>query len=130
MGRKETYVFWWQVASVPLFKERITDMTTPDLSALNAEIQGALTVIQAQLEARGKTNIVWWKKARASLGFISEKKGILRVELSTRQNSDQSDRKQHRIEVLSELRQQAEDGDVQGAVVGLFDFFIRSDRGR
>ena len=155
MSRKEVYIpetrstqspRWWQIAAVPVFKAKLADMTTPDLRALGAEIKGVTTLIQSQLESRGKTDIVWWKKARASLGFTSEKRGLVRTEIFTRHSEEQEthreqrlkahekrraeddSKREQRIETLSRLRKQAQEGDVQGAFIGLLDFFDRSER--
>ena len=135
MGRKESFIpehhgdqmtSWWQLASVDAFKDTISNMTRADMQALYAEIKGVSTVIQAQLEARGKSDYRWWQKAMAAKGFIAAKKTILNVAVQERERLRIVDRK----EILIELRESAETGDLRQVVIDLLDVMIHREMGR
>lgn len=73
---------WWQTMNTGAFMLKLRTMTREEVENLSAEIRGAIAVIQSQLESRGRSNLLWWKSARSALGFMHEKQGLVRSELT------------------------------------------------
>jgi hypothetical protein len=69
------------------FRVRASVLRLDDLPALVTELTGAISSMQAQLEARprGACDFEWWARARAALGFTVEKRAITRAEILRRQ---------------------------------------------
>jgi len=113
-------------------------MRDSELWALNAEVKGSAALIQSQLEARGRSDEDWWRKAKSALGFIAEKRGILKSEVTKRKAHQpppdlskrrerekvQASRKEERRKRLMAIRHRAEEGDPAGAIVDLIDYFL------
>lgn len=126
---------WWQEATVNFFRFKIARMSRDDLGDLRAEIKGAIALVQSQLEARGKNNLGWWRKASAAKGFMAEKQHLLTQDLRRRQIELDGDkearqhahvqRQQERTDLLKSVRELAEAGDVQAALLKLVEWLER-----
>ncbi len=73
---------WWQTDSVDAFKQRIAGMGISELRALRVELAAAVSTIQVQMQARGRSNHDWFTKARAAHAYIVEKRNHLNVHLA------------------------------------------------
>jgi hypothetical protein len=126
-------VQWWQESNVPFFTAKIADMTTPDLKLLCAEIKGAVSLMQSQIESRGKANMGWWRKVSQAKGYATEKHRIVRAELHNRnQQAQQSNttRREHRLARLRQLRHKAvvdESVDTLALVVEMIDCMLEDE---
>lgn len=125
---------WWQAASLADFTVKIVQMSDDDLMAMSEEIRGSLSMMQSQLESRGKTNLGWWRRTRAAMGFVAEKKHVLRGELRNRQRHRQTilDKKSaakrlRRQRELAAIRGHIEDGELTTALMALVDLLDNSD---
>jgi hypothetical protein len=98
---------WWQKGTMKKFQETIADFDASRLTELLAEMKGATAAIQGQIEARGKTNIEWWQRARQSLAYIAERKKVVSARLqvlSRGTRNEKRDRAERAMKLLDEGR--------------------------
>jgi hypothetical protein len=62
--------------------ETIESFDVDRLTELLAEMKAATSVIQGQLEARGKANLEWWQRARETLAYVGERKKLVTARFS------------------------------------------------
>ena len=118
---------WWQICPLPEFKERILAMHKDELEAILAEVRGAISVIQSQIEVR-KADREWWVRARHAQGILSERKRILVSEVHRRSSASWSLRDE-RVNKLLDLKEEVESetfkGDLKPIVLDLINLLIK-----
>lgn len=126
---------WWQVMNTGAFRLKLRTMARIDVEALSSEIHGACTVVQSQLEARGKDNLAWWRSARQALGYMAEKQSLVRAELArlnkiSRESRDgtRGEIHRHNTEIrekrLLAIRALVEANDLKQAMLDLVDWML------
>lgn len=129
MGKKSVYFPerdikgrpWWQSCTVKDFQEALASMETTKIEALDAEIEGALEVLETHLETRGRSDRDWWNRANLARSFIQEKQYLVEAALKQRKGGKKPSPRRSK---LTELREQAGSGETQEALVGLLDWLL------
>jgi hypothetical protein len=111
---------WWQRGSLNRFREKICGMRKADLEALGAEISGRLAVIQGQIEGGGHDD-EWRRRAKMSLGYIAERRGIVSAELTRRNVDHRAAKVKFRAERIERARASLAKDDMRGAVEALIE---------
>lgn len=114
---------WWQAMSTEAFHAKVAEMSLAELDDLVAEIRGTVTVIQAQLETYGDSDVVWHRKAKHAFGAAIEKRKLALKQLKQKRRISGSLKNQIRTARLDAIRALA-DTDLRAAVVGLVDFLL------
>lgn len=122
--RGETSRAWWQVCSVEEFKERIDSMSFQECEVLFGEIRGACSVISVTVQNKN-AEPVHRSRARAALGFVSEKRRVLQARMQ-REDAARRDIGRELTKISAqEARAALEQGDVALAVSKIVDWLDR-----
>lgn len=114
---------WWQSGPLAEFKEKVRAMSTADLQMIATEMKGILSVTQAQIQA-GNGAEEWRKRAKMALGFISERKAFVTVELTRRNEAadgTKAKRKAERDARILVARSLLAKKDIEGALEIVLD---------
>lgn len=111
---------WWQKVPRRVFGERIETMDLRALERLRGEISGALSVIQSQLETR-KGDDEWYTRARRSLGYISQRNGMVKALINTHNERHRTENEGRKTVHIADARSRLASGDVTGAVSVVLD---------
>lgn len=112
---------WWKRVSKSGFGARIETMDLRALERLRAELSGALSVIQSQLETRPRGDDDWYQRARRSLGYISQRNGMVKAVINTHNERTRTENEGRRTVYIADARSRLESGDVTGAVAVVLD---------
>lgn len=112
---------WWKRVSRKAFGQRIETMEIKELERLKAELSGALSVIQSQLETRPRGEDDWYQRARRSLGYISQRNGMVKAVINTHNERHRLDVEGRKTVFIADARTRLENGDVTGAVSVVLD---------
>jgi len=118
--------------SIEQFTTRIALMPVQDLESLVTALTGHIAVVRAQVDARGKEDLAWYRRARHALGYSTQKRHLLIVEVQRRHKQGRElnqQRNQQRKEQLVQLREMAL-RDQEAALLGVIDWLLERELGR
>jgi len=122
---------WWMMASTVAFATRLRTMTLDDLRKTSSAMSDAITVLHNARMRRGRSDHDWWKRGTACLGYLSEKRAMLRQELSKRQPNgkgqlSKSIEHEEKMAKIADIRDRAATDPV-GALIALCDVLMHKN---
>lgn len=112
---------WWQKCRPEEFKERVDPLSPSERLALLGEIKGACAVISITVQSKD-ADPEHRARARAALGFVTEKRRILQARIERDTGASKDARQLKKMALAQEARTALDDGDVAGAVSKIIDW--------